>query len=680
MAMYRTEDLTVEEKLRLLCSNGFWFTSDLDGKLPTVCVSDGPLGVRAERKNESGEVYTVPSVSYPSSQSLANSWSDECARLMGECLSDDCREKNVDILLGPGVNIKRHPLCGRNFEYFSEDPYLAGILAKNYIDGLQSCGIGACLKHFCCNNLEYNRFEQSSEVDERTLREIYYRPFEIACEVKPVSVMCSYNRINGRYASEYAKGFKVLRDEFGFDGVIYSDWESVRNRTAAAKAGLDIEFPFNENNYKKFVEDYKNGLITEAEIDACAERVLDMVYRCKKMQAGKAVKRSVEKRLEAAEKIAAESIVLLKNADGILPLKKGSRVCAVGCYAKPERGMIAGGGSSQVVSLSEKFDIIELLEKSLGAEIPYDGMFYYDKVLGTNGYGDFVGKPHIARNNAATLDISLIFVGTGSPFEYESYDRADMRLPYVQERAILDLTAVNPNTVVIIFAGAPIDMSAWADKVKGIVYAGFCGERGPDAISDILCGKVNPSGKLSETFPVSFADTPVANGYIDAAVTRYTEGLDVGYRYYDRHPEKIMYPFGYGLSYSSFEYSGLNVTAEGLDAAVKFDIKNASKIDGKEVAQVYVQEVSPVVYRPIKELKAFVKTEVKAGEKKTVSVKLNARSFSYYSTADDKWRINDGVYRILVGASSRDIKLSIAVKIAGDAIVEIFSIGGDGNA
>ncbi len=676
MTEYHAKDLTVEEKLRLLCSSGFWFTSDLDGKLPTVCVSDGPVGVRAERINENGEVYTLPSVSYPSSQSLANTWNEECARLMGECLADDCREKSVDILLGPGVNIKRHPLCGRNFEYFSEDPYLAGILAKNYIDGLQSCGIGACLKHFCCNNLEYNRFEQSSEVDERTLREIYYLPFEIACEVKPVSAMCSYNRINGRYASEYARGFKVLRDEFGFDGVIYSDWESVRNRTAAVKAGLDIEFPFNENNYKKFVDDYNNGLITEAEIDACAERVLDMVYRCKKMQEGKTVTRSVEKRLEAAEKIAAESIVLLKNDGDILPLKKDSRVCAVGCYAKPERGMIAGGGSSQVVSGTDKFDIIPLLEDFIGAEIPYDGMFYYDKVLGTNGYGDFVGKPHNARNNAAAADISLIFVGTGAPFEYESYDRADMKLPYVQERAILDLAAVNPNMAVVVFAGASIDMSAWADKVKGIVYAGFCGERGLNALADILCGKVNPSGKLSETFPVSFADTPVAGDYIDATVTCYSEGLSVGYRYYDRYPDKIMYPFGYGLSYSTFEYSDLTVTAHGLDAVVKFKIENTSAIDGKEVAQVYVKEVSPVVYRPEKELKAFIKTEIKAGEKNTASVKLNARSFSYYSAADDAWRVNDGVYRIEVGASSRDVRLSVAVKIENGAIVEIISNGG----
>ncbi|MCX4314220.1 MAG: glycosyl hydrolase, partial [Clostridia bacterium] len=263
MKKITVNDLTAQEKLRLICADGFWYTSDLGGKLPTVCVSDGPVGLRAERVNDKGEKYTVPAVSYPSVQMLANSWSTECARETGECLACDCAEQNVDILLAPGVNIKRHPLNGRNFEYFSEEPYLAGVLAKEYISGLQNNGVGACLKHFCCNNLEYNRFNQSSEVDERTLREIYYKPFEIACEAKPVSAMCSYNRINGTYASEYKKGFDVLRNEFGFDGAVYSDWDAVRDRAKAAKAGVDIEFPYNGGNYEKLVADYNAGKLTD---------------------------------------------------------------------------------------------------------------------------------------------------------------------------------------------------------------------------------------------------------------------------------------------------------------------------------------------------------------------------------------------------------------------------------
>lgn len=669
MKRISVKELTTEEKLRLLCSNGFWYTVDFGGKIPSVAVSDGPVGLRTERKNEKGETVTLPSVSYPSAQSLANSWDTELAKKMGECLADDCYEKSVDILLGPGANIKRHPLNGRNFEYYSEDPYLAGMMAKSYIEGVQSRGIGACLKHFCCNNLEYNRFEQSSEVDERALREIYYVPFEIACQAKPVSMMSAYNRVNGRYASENKKGFNVLREEFGFDGAMYSDWEAVRDRTASAKAGCDIEFPYNDNNYNRLVKDFKEGRITEEEVDACAQRVLDLAYRCKEMQKDKGVKRTVDERLEVAEKIAVESIVLLKNEDNILPLKNGTRVCAAGCYAKPERAMLAGGGSSQVVSLTEKFDIIPLLDKALGINIPYDGMFYYDKVLGTNGYGAWTGKPFNARNNAANSEVSLIFAGTGAPFEYESYDRPDMKLPYVQERAILDLAAVNPNTVVIIFAGSAIDVSAWADKVKAIVYAGFCGERGLNALADILCGKINPSGKLSETFPVNFESSPVYGKYMDAMVTCYEEGLNIGYRYYDRHPEAVTFPFGYGLSYSEFKYDSLEISADGLNAQVSFTLENLSEIDGKETVQIYVQELSPVVYRPVKELKGFAKKEVKAGEKISVSVKLGSRAFAYYSTADDCWRVNDGTYRILVGSSSRDIRLSRTIKIMDGEIL-----------
>ena len=669
MKKLTVKDLTIEEKLRLLCSNGFWYTMDFDGKIPAVSVSDGPVGVRAERRNEKGETVTLPSVSYPSSQSLANTWDVECARLMGECLADDCYEKNVDILLGPGVNIKRHPLNGRNFEYFSEDPCLAGYIAEGYIEGVQSRGIGTCLKHFCCNNLEYNRFEQSSEVDERTLREIYYVPFEIACRAKPVSIMSAYNRINGRYASENKKGFKVLREEFGFDGAIYSDWEAVRDRTVAAKAGCDIEFPFNRENYEKLVEDFKSGGITEAEIDACAERVLGLAYRCKEMQRGKGVKRTVEERLEAARKIAAESMVLLKNEDGILPVKRGTRVALFGCYARPEAGMLAGDGSSRVVPLTKQFNLQKLLGEALGAEVPFESMYYCDRVVGTNGYAHLCAKPHKGKLYAAEADLNIICAGTAMHIELESVDRTDMRLPEVQERAILDLAQINPNTVVVIFAGSPIDVSAWESKVKGIVYAGFCGERGLEALCDILCGKANPCGKLSETFPINFGASAVKDTYMDTAVTCYSDGLNVGYRYYDRHTEAVRYAFGYGLSYSEFVYSDISVKADGLNAEISFTVANVSQTDGKEIAQVYVSEISPTVYRPVKELKGFAKTLIKAGESKRISVNLDSRAFAYYSVADDKWTVNDGIYEISAGSSSDGIKLTAKVIIKDGTII-----------
>lgn len=653
MKKITVNDLSVEEKLRLICAKGFWYTEDFGGKLPSVCVSDGPVGVRAERIDEKGEKYTAPSVAYPSIQLLANTWSRECVKEMAGRLAEDCIEQNVDILLAPGVNIKRHPLNGRNFEYFSEDPYLAGTLAEEYIRGLQENGVGACVKHFCCNNLEYNRFNQSSEVDERTLRELYYKPFEIACRAKPLSAMCSYNRINGTYASEYKKGFDVLRGELGFNGTVYSDWDSVRDRSKAAKAGIDIEFPFNKNNYERLAADYAAGVLSEKELDACAARVLDLCYRCEEMRKRRKAISSVNERIQTAKHIAEEGMVMLKN-DGILPLKKGTRVAVSGCYARPSQGMVSGGGSSQVVWRGNGFDLTALLEERLGVAATYENMYSYDSVI---GHGEFGSNPEIGLRNASLADVQVVCVGTGAPLEFESTDRKSMRLPEVQERAILDLAEVNPNIIVAVFAGAAIDMSAWIGCVSAVIYAGFCGECGGEALADILTGNVNPSGKLSETFPVSLDKVPAANGYIDTRVTRYTEGLDVGYRYFDRHSEDVLFPFGYGLSYSVFEYRNLELKPYEGGVTVSYEIANTSPMRGKEVSQIYVREVAPAVYRPYKELKEYAKDDIKAGESVKVQKKLPLTNFSHWSAAKDRWEITDGVYEILIGASSSDVRL-----------------------
>jgi len=653
MKKVRVNDLTAAEKLRLLCAVGNWHTADLDGKLSKVCVSDGPAGLRTERIDEKGAPVTLPAVAYPCPQLLANTWNRECAREMGACLADDCIERGVDVLLAPGVNIKRHPLNGRNFEYFSEDPFLAGTLAKEYIAGLQEHGVGACVKHFCCNNLEYNRFNQSSEVDERTLRELYYKPFEIACEAKPVSAMCAYNRVNGTYASEYKKGFDVLRGEFAFDGAVLSDWDSVRNRTRSAKAGVDIEFPFHEENYDQLVADYKAGLISDEEIDACAARVIELVSRVEKMRANRRIKTGEEDRANTAKRVADEGMVLLKN-DGILPLKKGMRVAVSGCYARPEPYMVAGGGSSQVTWRKKGFDLPALLGERLERAASYETMFSVDAVV---GHGEYAAHPDTGRRNAALSDVQVICVGTGAMLEYESADRKTMKLPEVQERAILDLASVNPNVIVAVFAGAPIDMSAWIKSVSAVVFAGFCGEKGGEALADLLTGAVNPSGKLSETFPVSLDRVPAANGYIDAGVTRYSEGLDVGYRYFDRHQDGVLFPFGHGLSYSTFEYRNLTVAPcnEGLE--MTYEIENTSAVDGKEVSQIYVREVTPRVYRPYKELKEYSKDEIPAKKRVTVKRTLPLSAFAHWSASKDCWEVTDGVYEILVGASSADVRL-----------------------
>lgn len=653
------KQFTVEEKLRLLCGKDTWQTCDFNDKLPFVKVTDASMGVRTAKDDGSGD---KPSVSYPSSQMLANTWNLETVRSYAECVADDCLDYGADILLGPGVNIKRNPLCGRNFEYYSEDPYLAGVIAREYISAMQQEGAGTCLKHFCCNNLEYNRRLQSSEVDERTLREIYYKPFEIACEANPVSIMCSYNKINGVQGSEYKKGFTVLREEYGFNGAVISDWDAVYDRAKAAKAGLDLEMPFSQSNYDKLLEDFKAGKITEEEIDECAQRVLDMVARCKQLQTGKKRKYTQEERVKVAQETAEESIVLLKN-DGVLPLKKGQKIAACGIYGAPYSAnsdysrYLAGGGSSKVVRLTNVFDIPEALRKR-GFTVLYNGGF------DDNGINNWVGmSPREVAENAAVSDVNLVFAGTGGEIEHEGNDRKHMKLSDVQERAILDVAAVNPNTVVVLFAGAPIDMSAWINEVAAVVWAGFPGERGDEAVANVLTGKVNPSGKLSETFPLCYEDTPAASAYIDGSVTRYEEGLDVGYRYYDTYGVDVLFPFGHGLSYSEFDYKNLTLKATGENLEVNFEIENGSGVDGKEIAQVYVRAMSSYVYRPYKELKGFAKTLVKAGKTEKVKVSLDRRAFECWSVVNDCWKVEDGIYEIIVAASVAEEKLKAKIRI-----------------
>ena len=661
------KDLTTEEKLRLICGKDCWHTCDFEGKLPFIRVTDASMGVRMPVNPENWDGVR-PSVSYPSLQMLANTWDLETVKTYAECVADDCLDYGADIILGPGVNIKRSPLCGRNFEYFSEDPYLAGTLAKQYISALQSEGAGACVKHFCCNNLEYNRLQQSSEVDERTLREIYYKPFEIALEAKPVSLMSSYNRINGVLGSEYKKGYKVLRNEYGFDGLIMSDWDAVRNRTKAAQAGCDLEMPYHPEHYEALVADFKAGKITEEEIDVCAQRVLDLVYRCKELQQGKTRKHTQEERIAFTQRAEEEGIVLLKN-NGVLPLKKGQSLSMCGWFARPcaydrkKPELIGGGGSGWVERITPMFDMLGIMQRVHGGNISFEPAFSDD---GVDSSFMISGN---AVDNAAESDVNIVFAGTGAHLESEGGDRQRMTLCDAPVRTILDTAAVNKNTVVVLFAGSPIDMSEWINEIAAVVYVGFPGERGGEAIANVLTGKVNPSGKLTETFPLSYEDTPAAKGYIDSKVTRYEEGLDVGYRYYDTYGVPVLFPFGHGLSYSQFTYKNLNLKTNGKTIEVCYEIENTSDICGKEVSQIYVRATSSYVYRPYKELKGFAKTLIKAGKTEKVSVQLDSRAFEYWSTADDYWKVEDGVYEIIVGASCADEKLRAKIKIINGDII-----------
>lgn len=660
-----TKDLTIEEKLRLVCGKDCWHTVDLGGKIPFVRVTDASMGVRMPVNPENWDGIK-PSVSYPSLQMLANTWDLETVRKYAECVTDDCLDAGADILLGPGVNIKRSPLCGRDFEYLSEDPFLAGTVGREYISAMQAEGAGACVKHFCCNNAETNRLQQSSDVDERTLREIYYKPFEIALEAKPVSLMSSYNRINGVYGSEYKKGYNTLRGEYGFDGLIMSDWDAVRDRTKSVKAGCDLEMPFHPEHYEQLVKDFNDGKITETEIDECAERVLDLIYRCKDLQKGKKRKHSLEERIAFTRKAEEEGIVLLKN-NGVLPLKKGQSLSMCGWFARPcaynrkRPELICGGGSGYVERLTV-FDMLDIMKSVHGGEISYEPAFSED------GVDSSFMNPGNAVDNAALSDVNIVFAGTGAPIESEGGDRLNIKLCDAQVRTITDTSSVNKNTVVVVFAGSAVDMSEWIDCVAAVVYVGFPGERGGEAVANVLTGNANPCGKLSETFPLSYEDTPVSKCYADSKVTRYEDGLDVGYRYYDTYNVPVLFPFGYGMSYSRFCYGGLKLKTDGKSLEVSYEIENLSDIDGKEVSQVYVRAIGSYVYRPYKELKGFAKTLVKAGAKQKATVKLNMRSFEYWSAAKDGWDVEDGIYEIIVGASVADEMLKAKIKITDGKI------------
>ncbi|MBE5750853.1 MAG: glycosyl hydrolase [Clostridiales bacterium] len=646
---YDIKQLTLDEKLALLCGKDGWRLETANGKLPSVWLSDGPNGLRKRVKNEeTGELTTVKATAMPNIHLIANTWDPELAYLDGATIADECLENDVDVLLAPGVNIKRTPLCGRNFEYFSEDPYLAGTLAKAYIEGVQSKGVGTSLKHYCLNNREFCRTCQSSEVDERTLREIYLPAFEIALQAKPWTVMCSYNLVNGVWASENKWLLQdILRDEFGYDGVIVSDWNAVRSGWRAVKASLDLCMPYRFNHFENVKTAYENGWLTEEEIDACITRLLAFMEKTQTQK--QSVTTTKEQRHENAVKIVREGIVLMKNDDGILPLKQGNIFVGGGWFNTCNA--YGGGGSAYVQSEYLPQPLHEQLAERLG-----------DKA---NVFADVL--PFMLRQEyelCSRADVAVLCVGTGKNIEFEGGDRTDIRLPIEQEEFIVNCAKRNPNTVVVLNTGSAIDVSAWVDKVKAVVLLGFAGEGGMEALADILTGKACPCGKLSETFPVCLEDTPTGSAHGNGFYERYDEGVFVGYRWFDSKEKQVQFPFGYGLSYAKFEYSDMQIKKlSETDYEVSFTVTNVGDCDAKEISQLYVRDVCAMVSRPDKELKDFVKTSLKAGESKRVSMNLNYRSFAFYSVPLKKWHIENGDFDILIGASSRDIRLQRRIEI-----------------
>ena len=652
------KDLSIDEKLKLLSGKDHWSTHDLEGKLTSVFMADGPNGLR--RQDASGK--TIRATAMPNVSVVANTWSKEHAKLNGATIADDCIDYGVDILLAPGVNIKRTPLNGRNFEYFSEDPYLAGTLAKEYIDGVQERGVGTSLKHYCANNREYDRLYQSNEIDERALFEIYLKPFEIALKSEPSTVMCSYNLVNGVWMSEHRKLLNnVLRDKMGYKGLIVSDWSAVHNHVNAVKATLDLRMPYHPDAFAQLKNAYENGELTEQEIDFCVSNVLNLVEKKEKTGTRRA-KYSKEERHANAVEIAKEGIVLLKNDDNVLPLTSDKKITVVGKYA--DSPTMGGGGSACALTDFVQPKLSEILSEKLGVQVQGGTAFCGGWHNEANAGGDYVRGARYDYEKIYDSDVTLVCVGEQAPTVSENYDKQNIKLTAEQEDLIIRATELNDNVVVLLYAGSAIDVSAWIDRVKGVVFVGFAGEGVNQALASILVGETNPSGKLAETFPICLEDTFTEDDFGDKNVEWYNDGILVGYRYYDKADIEVMFPFGYGLSYSQFEYSDLEVKKiDKTEFEVSYNVKNVSDVDGKEVSEVYVKEVLPYVLRPEKELKAFSKDSIKAGETKRITVKLEFDAFAYYCTARDGWHVDSGAYEIMIGSSSRDILLKERIKI-----------------
>ncbi len=645
---YDITKLTIDEKIKLLSGKNNWQTNDLDGKLPSVFVADGPHGLR---KTNDAQNETVPATAMPSLSVLSSSWDRELCYLNTQTIADDCIENNVDVLLAPGVNIKRSPLCGRNFEYFSEDPYLAGELASSYVDGLQDSGVGACIKHFCLNNKEFERLYQSSDVDERTLREIYLKAFEkIVKKSQPLTIMCSYNSVNGVPMAENKWLLNdVLREEFGFSGLIMSDWCAVKNPYKSAKATLDLEMPARSMSYPILKQAYERGLITEEEIDVCATHLINLIEKLDKLKEKRVVKYSIEQRHENAVKIASESMVLLKN-DGVLPLTSGNTLIVGNKIYGP---IIGGGGSSKVKPRKPLASLQEELEK-LGTPIKFS-------TINATLTNTLIKQSYVIYEEAYESDNVILFVNSAMT---EGEDSASMKLPPITEDYINQIAKYNKKVTVCLFSGSAVDMSAWIDNVSAVIWCGFAGEGLYEALASILLGKVSPCGKLAETYPLSVEDTPTGLDVGNCNYDVYREGLMVGYRHYDYYKKNVLFPFGYGLSYAKFEYSDIKIEKKTeTDYLVKFKITNVSNIDAKEISQLYVKDVASRVLRPEKELKGFEKTFIKAGETVEVTIPLDKTAFSYYSVPLKKDYVENGWFEILVGSSSRDIKLASKIKI-----------------
>jgi beta-glucosidase len=658
------DQMTLEEKASLCSGLDFWHLKGIERLgVPSIMVTDGPHGLRKQAGNSDHVVLneSVPATCFPTASALAATWNRDLVYQVGQALSEECREEKVGVILGPGVNIKRSPLCGRNFEYFSEDPYLSGEIAKSHISGVQSQGIGTSLKHYSVNNQEFRRMTIDAIVDERALREIYLAGYEIAVkDSQPWTVMSAYNKVNGTYCSEHAYLMKdILKKEWEHVGLVVTDWGAMNERVAGLEAGVELEMPGTRNgNDARIVAAIQGNRLDEAVLDRAVEQILTMIFKAAGTLA-EDYKYDRQAHHALARKVAGEGAVLLKNENGILPLQKTAKVALLGEFARTPR--FQGAGSS-LINPTKLDNIFAEIVNLVGSE----------NISFAPGYplkGDQVDDQLIREAVAIAEDAEIVVICAGLTDlnEVEGLDREHMALSQSHDALIDAVAKAHSNVVVVLSNGSPVEMP-WVDQVQAILEGYLGGQAGAGAIADILYGEINPSGKLAETFPIKLADNPSYHYFPGGPkIVEYRESIYVGYRYYDTAGQEPLFPFGHGLSYTTFEYRDLRLSqstiADGEKLNVALTVKNTGQVAGKEIVQVYVRDIESTQFRPHKELKGFAKISLEPGEESEVGFELDRRAFAYYNTDLRDWHIESGEFEILVGASSRDIRLSEIVNM-----------------
>ncbi|UVT26290.1 glycoside hydrolase family 3 C-terminal domain-containing protein [Rhodococcus pyridinivorans] len=655
--------LTVEERASLTSGLDFWHTEPVAREnIPSIMLTDGPHGVRKQTAegDHLGLHSSVPATCFPPAVALGCSFDPELLERVGAALGAEARALQVGVLLGPGINIKRSPLCGRNFEYLSEDPLLSGVLGAALVHGMQSQGVGASLKHFAANNQETDRMRVSADVDPRPLREIYLRAFErVVRDAQPWTVMCSYNRINGVYSSRNPWLLTdVLRGEWGFEGLVVSDWGAVDDRVASLAAGLDLEMPSTGGRTDaEIVAAVRAGTVDESVLDTAAARVIELVQKAVAASDPRATF-DADAHHALAREVAGQSIVLLRNENDLLPLATDANIAVIGELARTPRYQGAGSSRIEPTRLDNALDEIRSLS---GRDVPFAAGYALDG-------SDSAELVDEAVKRAADADIAVVFLGVPAELESEGFDRDDLELPQRQTALLDAVLTANPNVVVVLSNGGVVRLSGFADRVPAIVEGWLLGQAGGGAVADVLYGHVNPSGRLAETVPIRLEDTPAHTNFPgEHGHVRYGEGLFVGYRSYDARRLDVSFPFGHGLSYTTFEYSDAAVESDG-DLTVQVTVTNTGGRAGAEVVQVYAGAPGSSVARAPRELKGFTKVRLDSGESQRVAVSIRRDDLAYWDTRVDSWVVEGGTYSIDIGASSRDIRQTLTVDVTGDAV------------